>query len=158
LANATDIFRVTSESPFLYYEPVEELWVKHVKEELDATFLDEIIDGTGFEIISQSALEISHAKGDERHRSEHCSLYIRENKGDFKISKVICPDGLNRKDLRLTVDNPEDLAVCRTLFREFNNDAPRFSIHAMVDYLDAHPRLKDLIAPFTEVGYSTMNR
>jgi spore coat polysaccharide biosynthesis protein SpsF len=158
LVNATDIFRVTSESPFLYYEPVEQLWEIHVDEELDATFLDEIIDGTGFEIISQSALEMSHAKGDERHRSEHCSLYIRENKGDFKISKVICPDGLNRKDLRLTVDNPEDLVVCRTLYREFKSDAPRFSIQAMVDYLDAHPRLKDLIAPFTEIGYSTMNR
>lgn len=158
LANATDIFRVTSESPFLYYQPVEELWKKHVDEGLDATFLDEIIDGTGFEIMSQSALEISHERGDDRHRSEHCSLYIRENKSDFKISKVICPEELNRKDLRLTVDNPEDLAVCRTLFREFKDDAPRFSINSMVKYLDSHPAMKEMIAPFTEIGYSTMNR
>jgi spore coat polysaccharide biosynthesis protein SpsF len=158
LAQATDIFRVTSESPFLYTEPIEDLWKKHVANNLDATFLDEIIDGTGFEIISQYALQVSHDKGDKRHRSEHCSLYIRENKSDFKISKVICPDELNRKDLRLTVDNPEDLVVCRKLFFEFKDDAPRFSIHEMVKYLDDNQQLKDLIAPFTEIGYSTMNR
>lgn len=158
LANATDIFRVTSESPFLYIDPIEDLWKKHVSENLDATFLDEIIDGTGFEIISLSALDLSHNKGDERHRSEHCSLYIRENKDRFKISKVICPDNLNRKDLRLTVDNPEDLTVCRILYGQFKSNAPRFSIHEMVKYLDDHKPLKDLIAPFTEIGYSTMNR
>lgn len=158
LVNATDIFRVTSESPFLFYEPVEELWLKHIDEQLDATFLDEIIDGTGFEIMSLSALEISHKNGNVSHRSEHCSLYIREHKSDFKVSKVICPEKLNRKDLRLTVDNPEDLAVCRTLYGAFKEDAPRFSIHKMVEYLDSHHNLKELIAPFTEIGYSTMNR
>jgi spore coat polysaccharide biosynthesis protein SpsF len=158
LAKATDIFRVTSESPFLYTEPIEDLWKKHVDKNLDATFLDEIIDGTGFEIISLSALEVSHNNGDARHRSEHCSLYIRENKSRFKIAKEICPDTLNRKDLRLTVDNPEDLTVCRILYGQFKSSAPRFSIHEMVKYLDEHQPLKDLIAPFTEIGYSTMNR
>jgi len=158
LANATDIFRVTSESPFLYTEPIEDFWIKHVSKNLDATFLDEIIDGTGFEIISLSALEISHKNGNEKHRSEYCSLYIRENKDQFKISKEICPDTLNRKDLRLTVDNPEDLTVCRILYKNFKSDAPRFSIQKMVEYLDSHQTLKNLIAPFTEIGYSTMNR
>lgn len=158
LAEATDIFRVTSESPFLYFEPVEDLWTKHVSEELDATFFDETVDGTNFEIMSLKALEISHEKGNERHRSEHCSLYIRENKDDFRIRKVICPEHLNRKDLRLTVDNPEDLAVCRTLYGVFKQEAPRFPVPAMVKYLDEHPELKTLIAPFTEIGYSTMNR
>ena len=157
LANATDIFRVTSESPFLFTDPIEYLWKKHVSENLDATFLDEIIDGTGFEIISLSALDLSYNNGDERHRSEYCSLYIRENKDRFKISKVICPDNLNRKDLRLTVDNPEDLAVCRILYGQFKSNAPRFSIQKMVEYLDDNPNLKKLIAPYTEIGYSTMN-
>ena len=30
IAGATDIFRVTSESPFLYYQPVEKLWLNHL--------------------------------------------------------------------------------------------------------------------------------
>ena len=65
LANATDIFRVTSESPFLYFEPVEDLWKQHQSEQADATFLDDVIDGCGFEIISLKALKESHDKGDK---------------------------------------------------------------------------------------------
>jgi len=57
LAGATDVFRVTSESPFLYFEPVEDLWRRHQAEQVDATFMDDIIDGCGFEIIALRALE-----------------------------------------------------------------------------------------------------
>lgn len=75
----------------------------------------------------------------------------------FKVVKVYPPSHLNRKDLRLTVDNPEDLAVCRTLYNVFKVDAPRFSIEKLIQYLDKNPKLKELVEPFTGIGYSTMN-
>ena len=71
------------------------------------------MDGCGFEIIKLSALKKSHREGESKHRSELCSLYIRENKLKFKINQVSAPKELYRKDLRLTVDNPEDLVLCR---------------------------------------------
>lgn len=156
LAEATDIFRITSESPFLYFEPVEELWKKHQLECADATFMDDVIDGCGFEIISLKALEKSHSDGDKKHRSELCSLYIRENHFKFKIIKVTPPNELIRKDLRLTVDNPEDLVVCRIVYGVFKESAPRISVPDIVDFLDSNPKLIELIAPFSESGYSTM--
>jgi spore coat polysaccharide biosynthesis protein SpsF len=156
--DATDIFRVTSESPFLYHEPVALCWKKYQDEKLDALFMDEIIDGCGFEIISLAALKMSHEKGNERHRSELCTLYVRENKKLFRIGKELPPAHLIRKDLRLTVDNPEDLAVCRALYLYFKKDAPLFNLSAMVNYLDEHPMLKELILPFTEEGYALMNK
>lgn len=156
LAGATDIFRVTSESPFLYFEPVEELWCRHQAEQADATFMDDVVDGCGFEIISLKALEESHMKGNQKHRSELCTLYMRENYQSFKIIKATPPAELIRKDLRLTVDNPEDLAVCRIVFGAFKQSAPRISVTEVVKFLDAHPKLIELIAPFTEIGYSTM--
>jgi spore coat polysaccharide biosynthesis protein SpsF len=157
LAEATDVFRVTSESPFLYYEPVEKAWQDHISNDMDATFYDEGIDGTGFEIISLQSLELSHKKGNSRHRSELCTLYIRENKDDFKIQKIVAPAWLKRKDLRLTVDNPEDLAVCRNIYAAFKDEAPCLSIEKIVAYFDKNPELKQMIAPFTEAGYATMN-
>jgi spore coat polysaccharide biosynthesis protein SpsF len=156
LAEATDIFRVTSESPFLYFEPVEDLWKKHQIEGADATFMDDVIDGCGFEIISLKALEESHSDGDKKHRSELCSLYIRENHFKYKILKETPPNELIRKDLRLTVDNPEDLVVCRIVYGVFKDSAPRISVPEIVNFLDANPKLIELIAPFTESGYSTM--
>lgn len=156
LAGATDIFRVTSESPFLYFEPVLDLWRRHQVEEADATFLDEIIDGCGFEIISLRALVESHTRGDRRHRSELCTLYIREHHQEYKIIKVSAPAELFRKDLRLTVDNPEDLAVCRIVYGKLKGAAPRIPVSEIVRFLDANPRLIELTAPYAETGYATM--
>ncbi|MCZ4306857.1 hypothetical protein O4G98_19160 [Zoogloeaceae bacterium G21618-S1] len=158
LAGATDVFRVTSESPFLYFEEVEELWRLHQKQSFDATFMDEVIDGCGFEIIRLEALECSHTNGDHRHRSELCTLYIREHLADFKVHKAPPPPTLVRKDLRLTVDNPEDLAVCRIVYGVFKDLAPRIPVAEIVAFLDANPKLIEWIAPYTEAGYSTMYR
>lgn len=155
-SNATDIFRVTSESPFLYFEPVEKLWNKHVINDFDATFFDNIIDGCGFEIIKLDALIKSHLNGTSKHRSELCTLYMRENKCDFNINFEEPNNNLNRKDLRLTVDNPEDLIVCREVYKRFQNKAPFIDINEVVQFLDNNPNLIKLISPFVENGYKTM--
>jgi len=48
--------------------------------------------------------------------------------------------------------------VCRILYIIFKAQAPMFSLDEMVVYLDKNQHLKDLIAPFTEAGYATMNK
>tara|TARA_Y100000816_G_C26089686_1_gene575644 strand:+ start:1239 stop:1988 length:750 start_codon:yes stop_codon:yes gene_type:complete len=156
LVDATDIFRTTSESPFPYFEMINTVWDNHTKNDNDATFLDEIIDGCGMEIIKLNALQESHKKGKSKHRSELCTLYIRENENDYKIEKLLPPKELIRKDLRLTVDNPEDLVVCRAIYNEFKEEAPMVPIIEAVKFLDKNKSLKKLIAPFCEDGYSTM--
>ena len=156
IANATDIFRITSESPFMYYELVEELWYLHKNELADATFLDEIIDGCGFEIIKLRALQESHAKGKERHKSELCTLYIRENHKNYRIKKIHPPHSLIRRDLRLTVDNPEDLVLCRIIYKVFKDFAPQIPVEKIVSFLDRNPKLIELTSPFLEDGYKTM--
>ncbi len=156
LAGATDIFRVTSESPFPFFEKVDEAWETYLRDDLDVYFLDEVIDGCGFEIISLAALETSHKLGEAKHRSELCTLYIREHVRDFKIFKGKPADEFIRMDLRLTVDNPEDLVICRIIYKALQDKAPRIPVSQIIKFLDANPKLIELTAPFTEVGYSTM--
>ena len=60
--NGTDVFRITSESPFLYFQAVENLWEQHCNQLNDATFFEDIVDGCGFEFIKLKALELSHKK------------------------------------------------------------------------------------------------
>ena len=154
--SATDVFRVTSEDPFLYFEEIESAWREHVSNDADYTTHDNIIDGVGFSITKLSAFELSHLKGDAKHRSELCNLYIRENMNDFKTIILPTPKELIRKDLRLTVDYPEDLIVCRKIFSHFRDKTPKIPIKEIVKFLDMNPELKKLIEPFTEIGYSTM--
>jgi len=155
-AGATDIFRTTSESPFPCFEMIESSWSDHCENNNDATFLDGIIDGCGVEIIKLDALKESHDKGQKKHRSELCTLYIREYKDDFQIQRLLPPKELIRKDLRLTVDYPEDLIVCRAVYGKFKNNVPKIPLQDAVRFLDNNEFLKKLIAPFCEAGYSTM--
>ncbi|MDA0330154.1 MAG: acylneuraminate cytidylyltransferase [Gemmatimonadetes bacterium] len=154
---ATDVFRVTSESPFLYFEPVEEMWRRHRDERADATFLWDIIDGAGCEIYTLEALRRSWDRGSARHRSELCSLYVRENPDEFSVLRIDAPPELRRKDMRLTVDYPEDLVVCRAAYMAFREHAPRIPVEDVVRFLDEHPQLLELVAPYTEAGYATMD-
>jgi len=156
LEGATDIFRSTSESPFLYFDLIDEAWTQHVESNNDATFLDDIIDGCGFEILSLDALKISHNEGEDRHRSELCTLYIRENKNQFKLGYIDPPEKLARKDMRLTVDYPEDLIVCRAVYEKFKDSAPKMPLLDVVDFLDENKQLLKLTSPFCEEGYNTM--
>ena len=157
LAEATDIFRTTSESPFPFLDLIEEGWKDHMDNGADATFLDHIIDGCGFEFIRLQALQESHARGERKHRSEFCSLYIREHKTDFKIHYLKPPNELIRKDLRFTVDYPEDLIVCRAIYKTLKQFAPRIPLLDAVKFIDGNADLKGLISPFCEEGYKTMN-
>ncbi|MBU3597325.1 cytidylyltransferase domain-containing protein [Polynucleobacter bastaniensis] len=153
----TDAFRITTESPFICYEPIEEAWERHKNRELDFSYLDNVPDGCGFEIIALDTLKISHFNGQAKHRSELCSLYIREHKADFKTEYIDVPDSIRRLDIRLTVDYPEDLIVCRSVYQKFSNLAPKIPLQSIIEYLDLNPYLKDLVEPFIDEGLKTMN-
>ena len=156
LVKGTDIFRLTSESPFTYFEAIAEAWKNHVSNNIDLTALDNLPDGSGFEIVTLEAYQRSWAEGDGRHRSELCSLYIRENKDKFKISFVNIPAHLRRLDIRLTVDYPEDLVFCRKIYDAHKHKAPLIPLSDILIFLDKNTELLDLVSPFVEEGLKTM--
>lgn len=158
IGEATDLFRITSESPFLYYEAVESHWKLHLAQGNDATFMDQIIDGCGFEIFSLSAAETAHRESTKPEHREHCTLFLRENDDRFRILRATPPQQLSRFDLRLTVDYPEDLVVCRAVYAAFRESAPQIPVMDIVDFLDSRPELVALIQPYVESGYQTMFR
>lgn len=156
VSDATDIFRVTSESPFPCFDLIDVAWASHLDKDADATFLDHVIDGCNFEIIRLDALKKSHEYGTIRHRSELCTLYIRENKEKFNLNYLAAPSFLQRKDLRLTVDFPEDLILARAVYDQFKEKAPTIPLRDIVDFLDQNKWLVELIEPHCEAGYESM--
>ena len=145
---ATDVFRVTTECPYFMYDMVDQAWKAHILNKNDVTVVDGLPEGAFFEIFRLDALEKSHDLGEERHRSEFCSLYTRENRKDFKIEVIPIPSKLQRMDLRLTVDYPEDLILCRKIYEKFKNIAPFIPVHKIIDFLDSEPEIKNLVDPF----------
>jgi spore coat polysaccharide biosynthesis protein SpsF len=155
-ANGTDIFRMTTESPFNYFEAVDSVWDKHLTENNDLTVLDHVPDGSGIEIIKLDAYKRSWQEGERKHRSELCSLFIREHKAMFKIGYIDVPPAIGRTDIRLTVDYPEDLVLCRAVYQQFKHLAPRIPLQQIIGFIDANPQLKALVAPYVEDGLKSM--
>lgn len=145
---ATDVFRVTTECPFIWTEPFAEAWRSHVEKDRDITVTDGLPEGAIFEIYAQDALERSHANGDERHRSEMCSLYAREHADEFRLKTILPTPELDRPDIRLTIDNAEDLVLCREVYKALREQAPLIPLAEIIAFLDGRPALKALVEPY----------
>lgn len=147
-AQATDIFRVTTESPFFYFEMVDSAFKRHVDAENDVTVTDGLPEGSEFYIYTLNALEKSHERGNERHRSEYCSRYILEHRDEFQVEVLPIPPQLERRDLRLTVDYPEDLVLCRRIYEGLKLKAPRLPLLEIIEFIENHPELQALVKPY----------
>ncbi len=147
-ANGTDIFRITTECPYFYFPMIKTAWQAHQSHGNDVTVIDGLPEGGHFEIYTLESISRSHAHGNARHRSELCSLYIRENRSNFKVESLPIPDELKRMDWRLTIDYPEDLIVCREVYGHFKDKAPHILLQDILNFLDEREDLKKLIAPY----------
>jgi spore coat polysaccharide biosynthesis protein SpsF len=143
---ATDVFRTTTECPWSAYDMIEPLWKRHVVGGNDLTTTDRLPEGLGFEIFTQEALERSHERGASEDRSELCSRYVRMHRDEFKIDVMLPPKDLQRMDLRVTVDYPEDLCLCREIARACADTMPLVPTKRIIDFIDSRPDLHNLVA------------
>ena len=152
LVKASDILRVTSESPFPYLNNLDSAWLEHLKGNYNASFLDNVIDGCGYEIINLKTLKSIKNKT-SKFQNEHITNYIRLNKNKFSIKYISYPAFMNRKDIRLTVDNPEDLVLCREVYKIIKNSVSHKKI---ISFLDKNEYLKKLVKKYLHKGYASM--
>lgn len=141
--NADTIFRITPENPYIYWEGIDQLIKKHVSGDYDFSDCYATPLGSGFEIAKLEAFEISHSKGKDKHRSELCSLYIQENQKKFKIYHANPPKHLQRPELRVTVDTPEDLYVARKIFEKIGKGEKPIPLEKIIEFLDDNPEIKN---------------
>lgn len=149
-AGATDVFRVTTECPWFAYDLVSEAWRRHLANGNDITVTDELPEGLNFEIYTMEALERAHFRGTDRDRSEFCSNYPRTHPEEFKAEVLLPAEALRRLDLRVTVDQPQDLILARAIAAELSRQMPRVMPHRIVEFLDRRMDLRTLVQPFVD--------
>lgn len=147
---ATDIFRVTTECPFIAWELLDQAWADHVSKGYDITVTDYLGEGLNFEIYSQESIENCHRRGSDGERSEFCSAYARRNHHEFKINIVEPEKSWQRMDYRLTVDYPEDLIVCRKIYEALKNKSPHIPVPDILNFLDENRHIHSLIDAYVD--------
>ena len=143
-ASARVVVRFTTECPFIYVENLGEMIRRHIKEDADLTACENLPEGAYGEIISLDALRRAHAEGEDRHRSAWVSLYIFEHPEKFEILRLLPPEPLRRPDIRITVDYPEDLVVCRAIYDALGGAGLRIPVEDIIKFLDSHPEVARL--------------
>lgn len=126
--NAYWIVRVTSDCPLIDPDLVDQV-IAFVREN-DADYgsnglVERFPDGQDVEVFKFSALQKSWKNAQLQSEREHVTPYIRnnaENKGDrlFKIINYPCDKDFSK--IRMTVDEPKDLALIERLINELGTD------------------------------------
>ena len=150
MGKATDVFRVTTECPWFAYDMLPDLWKRHVADGNDITVTDRLPEGLNFEIYTLEALERAHSKGASRDRSEFCSNYPRTHPEEFKAAVYSPQPALQRTDLRITVDYPEDLIIAREIAKEYAGKMPLVMPADIVRFLDRRTDLQSLVQPYVD--------
>jgi spore coat polysaccharide biosynthesis protein SpsF len=141
--SAAHVVRVTGDNPLTDIETLEHLVALHLGGGADYTYVpgDALLMGILPEVVSAAALERSWHRGEERHRSELVTLYIKEHPGEFRIRTSELPEGLYRPQYRLTVDEAEDVALMQGLFERLAAPGKMVTTREAIVVLDREPEL-----------------
>jgi spore coat polysaccharide biosynthesis protein SpsF len=141
--HAEHVVRVTGDNPLTDLPLIESLSQRHLEADADYTYVpgDALLMGILSEVISRRALERSHREGDDRHRSELVTLYIKENPEKFRIERSELPPELYRPEYRLTVDEPEDVVLMERIFDRLYQPGRVLQTYQAIQLLDSEPAL-----------------
>lgn len=118
------IIRVTSDCPLIDPELIDNMIKEFVKGDYDylTNCANETYpDGQDIEIFKSSALLKTFQEATKEYEKEHVTIYMRENPYLFKVKHINSIK--NFKDVRLTVDVPEDLTVINYLLKNLGSKA-----------------------------------
>jgi spore coat polysaccharide biosynthesis protein SpsF len=145
---ADHVVRVTGDNPLTDLETIERLVNLHITTRADYTYVpgEALLMGILSEVISRPALERSWERGEERHRSELVTLYIKEHPAEFQIRTAELPAGLSRPEYRLTVDEAEDVELMQALFERLAAPGKIVTTREALALLDREPELAKINA------------
>lgn len=148
-ANADHVVRVTSDCPLVCFAQGDRVIERHL--ETDSDYAHNITVwgsgmpvGTGIEIFTLDALEVSWREGSLPHHREHVDEYVGEHPERFRIERILAPPELQRPELRLTVDTADDLALVREVYGRLYRDGDVIPLTDVIALLDADPQLVEL--------------
>ncbi|WKK74520.2 hypothetical protein QYS49_22720 [Marivirga salinae] len=148
------IVRICSDNPFMQLGSINE-FLKSMKSDTDyISFAD--VHGTPAirthwglypEIVSRKALVQAHKETENSENGafyrEHVTNYIYGNPDKFNVKLLPAPEIIkNRKDLRFTIDTPEDFENMQKLYKIIQINGGDFSLENLVRTADEHKEIK----------------
>lgn len=138
----TQVVRLTADCPLADPSVIDQLIEQHLRGNFDYSnncWHPTFPDGLDAEIVTAPWLEKLSQVASTAMEREHVTYYFQAHKDDIRWSEL--KRNPPRPELRLTVDNPEDLALVRQIYQALYPANPAFTTQDVIDYLDQHPDL-----------------
>ena len=98
-------------------------------------------DGMDTQVMTLEALKKSFSMTDDPLDREHVSRHIVQNPHLFPHVYLIAPPSLHWPGLGLTLDEPADYKLIRTLIENLGCDNPMFGCGDVIRFLRANPQV-----------------
>lgn len=140
------VLRITGDCPFVEPTFLDAQVAAILEFDADFTEVDPGgIEGTlcGMGAMSARALRHASQSTDPRDREHVGTFWFQSQRGRFRATPLEVDPVYRREGLRLTVDEPADLALARTLYAEFAPFGTRadFATADVIRWLDDHPEV-----------------
>jgi spore coat polysaccharide biosynthesis protein SpsF len=105
------------------------------------SFISSYPDGMDTQVITLDALKKSFAMTDDPLDREHVSRHIAQNPQLFSHVYLIAPPSLHWPGLGLTLDEPSDYELIRTVIENLGVENPLFGCSDVIRFLRANPQV-----------------
>ena len=148
--NLDIIIRVTSDCPFVDPMIMDDMITFYLKRNYD--YIRNVDETTNFsrgfdlEIFNFSILKEVYLKAKSNAEREHVTYYIYTHPNDFKIHYYNVKSLKKYPNLRLTIDETDDLIMCRTIYQKLKElgKGLKFSIFDIYNIIENNPKLLDI--------------
>jgi spore coat polysaccharide biosynthesis protein SpsF len=143
-ANADVVVEITGDCPIIDPDLVEQtirVFQRNNAVYCANSFISSYPDGMDTQVITLEALKKSFAMTDDPLDHEHVSRHIVNNPQIFPHVYLIAPPSLHWPGLGLTLDEPADYELIRTLIENLGKDNPLFGCDDVIRFLRANPQV-----------------
>jgi len=145
LTDADVIVRVTGDCPFVQPELID----LAIATQRDGVYSATDPDGRfprGFDVeaVSRAALVAAAAEATDPDEREHVTVFVVRRPERFAPVPLVCPEWARRPDLRLTLDEPDDLALLRAVVDGLDATPSTLDGPSIIEFLDDHPDIAAL--------------
>lgn len=146
--DASVIVRLTADCPLIEPRLIEQS-VQMLVAEQDLDYVSTSLDGRyprglDVEAVRRSVLFEAAEMAQDQAEREHVTLFVYRRDDVYRCAPIsTCPE-LHRPDLRITVDEPDDLELVRRVVDGTGSTSQQLKSAQVIEFLDANPDIAGL--------------
>lgn len=140
-----NIIRLTSDCPLIDFKIVDKLANTFIKKKIDHLSTDKnFAEGLDCEIMNFKTLTKVYKEAKFSSEKEHVTLYLRNNKNKFKISKL--KSKKDNSQIRLTLDEKRDFYLIKKIIKKFPKILKKkyVSSNKVIDFLNKNKSISKI--------------